>query len=50
LPGFISGSRILLGKEHDFSNARIKEGFDPNVYKLMEKAGYDFNNPFSLEK
>ena len=27
-----------------------KEGFDPNAYKLMEKAGYDFHNPATLGK
>jgi len=27
------------------SSARTKERFDPNAYKLMERAGYDFQNP-----
>ena len=45
----VSGSKILLREEQD-SNARTKEGFDPNAYKLMEKAAYDFNNPFLLGK
>jgi len=31
-------------------NARTKEGFDPNAYKLMEKVGYDFQNPTTLRK
>jgi len=31
-------------------NAWIKEGFDPNTYKLMENAGYDFQNPTTLGK
>jgi len=28
----------------------MEEGFDPNAYKLTEKAGYDFNNPIALGK
>jgi len=31
-------------------HARTKEGFDPNAYKLMERAGYDFQNPATLGK
>jgi len=31
-------------------NAWTKEGFDPNAYKLMEKADYDFKNPTTLGK
>ena len=31
-------------------NARIEEEFVPNPYKLMEKAGYDFQNPTTLGK
>ena len=31
-------------------NARTKERFDPNVYKLMEKAVYDSQNPTTLGK
>jgi len=29
---------------------RTIEGFDPNAYKLMEKVGYDFQNPATLER
>ena len=46
LAGFVvssSGSDNLL-------NARTKEGFDPNGYKLMEKAHYDFQNQTTLGK
>jgi len=25
-----------------------REGFDPNAYKLMKRAGYDFQNPAAL--
>jgi len=32
------------------TNARTKEGFGPNAYKPMEKAGYDFQNPTTLGK
>jgi len=26
----------------DLPSAQIREGFDPNAYKIMERAGYDF--------
>jgi len=32
------------------SSAHTKEGFDPNAYKLMERAGYDFQNLAILGK
>ena len=35
---------------NDLPSVRTKEGFDPNAYKLMEKAGYDFQNPATLGK
>jgi len=31
-------------------SARTREGFDPNAYKLMKRAGYDFQNPIALGK
>ena len=31
-------------------NTRTKEEFDPNAYKLMEKADYDFQNSTTLGK
>jgi len=31
-------------------NVQTKEGFNPNAYKLMEKTGYDFQNPATLGK
>ena len=45
---FVSCSKILLDGDENLPNARTKEGFDPNAYKLMEKVGYDFNNPVAL--
>jgi hypothetical protein len=34
------------GTEHgSLPNQRTKEGFDPNAYKLLAKAGYDFGSP-----
>jgi len=34
---------VISSTEGDnLPNARTKEGFDPNIYKLMERAGYDF--------
>ena len=31
-------------------NARTKEGFGPNAYKVIEKADYDLNYPTVLGK
>jgi len=42
LPGFVSSSNVLLKSDDDLLHTRTKEGCDPNVYKLMERAGYDF--------
>jgi len=39
-----------LGEGENFPNARTKEGFDLNMYNLLEKAGYDFNNLVALGK
>ena len=50
LLGFVSCPKILLKEEEDLPNAWTKGGFDPNAYKLMEKAGYDFSNPDALGK
>ena len=41
--------RLLYGSDN-FSHARTTEGFDPNAYTLMEKAGYDFENLTTLGK
>jgi len=38
IPVFIVSSK----DSDDLPSMRTKEGFDPNTYKLMEKAGYDF--------
>jgi len=35
---------------NNLSNAQTEEGFDPNLYKLMEKASYDFQNPTPWER
>ena len=50
LPGFVSSSKALLKEENDLPHTRTKEGFDPNAYKLMERASYDFQNPATLGK
>jgi len=44
LVGFVVSS----SGSDNLPNARTKKGFHPNVYKLMEKAGYDFQNPTTL--
>jgi len=46
----ISGFVISSKEGDDLPNVRTKEGFDPNAYKLMEKVGYDFQNPATLGK
>ena len=46
IPGFVVSSK----ENDDLPSVRTKEGFDPNAYKLMEKAGYDFQNPTTLGK
>ena len=46
LAGFIVSS---LGSDN-LLNTRTKEEFHTNAYKLMEKAGYDFQNPTTLGK
>ena len=46
IPGFVVSSK----DSDDLPSVLTKEGFDPNAYKLMEKAGYDFQNPATLGK
>ena len=46
----IAGFVVSSSGSDKLSDARTKEGFDPNAYKLMEKAGYDFQNPTTLGK
>jgi len=46
LSGFVVSSK----EGDDFPSAQTKEGFDPNACKLMERAGYDFQNPAALGK
>jgi len=46
----LSGFVISSKKGDDLPSARTKEGFDPNAYKLMERASYDFQNPTILGK
>jgi len=44
--GFIVSSK----KSNDLPSVWTKEWFDPNAYKLMENADYDFQNPATLGK
>jgi len=46
LAGFIVSS---LGRDN-LPNARTKEGFNLQAFKLMEKAGYNFQNETTLGK
>jgi len=42
---------VISSKEgDDLPSAQTREGFDPNAYKLMERAGYDFQNRAALRK
>jgi len=50
LHGFVSSSEALLKEENDLPHAWTKEGFDLNTYELMDRAGYDFQNPATLGK
>jgi len=48
LTDFIMSSNGSLQEEADLSKVRTEDGFDPNVYKLLKKSGYDFNRPVPL--
>ena len=37
-----AGFVVSSSGSDNLQNAQTKEGFDPNAYKLMEKASYDF--------
>ena len=50
LPGFVSSSKAFLKEEEVLPHTHTKDGFDPNAYKLMERAGYNFQNPATLGK
>jgi len=50
LLGFVSSSKALLKEEEVLPHTRTKDGFDPNAYKVMERAGYNFQNPATLGK
>jgi len=39
-----------LKADDDLCHTWTKERFDPNAYKLMEIASYDFQNPTGLAK
>jgi len=40
---------VVSSKEgDDLPSAQTNEGIDPNAYKLMERVGYDFQNPATL--
>jgi len=40
----------LFKVDESWLHKRTKEGFDPNAYKLMERASYDFQNLTTLGK
>jgi len=48
LPDFIASSKGLLQEKSDLPRVCTSDGFDPNVYQLIEKFNYDFSKPPSL--
>jgi len=46
----ISGFVVSSKEGNDLLGVQTKEGFNPNAYRLMERAGYDFQNPATLGK
>ena len=49
LKGFVKSALDSI-KEGSLPNKRTKESFDPKVYRLLAKLGYDFNNPSQLRQ
>jgi len=47
-PGVAASSKGLLYEESDLPVVRTSDGLDLDVYKLMDKSGYDFSKPPSL--
>ena len=50
LKGFTRPSQGPIVEHGTLPTKRTKEGFDPNAYRLMAKAGYDHEKPSSLGK
>ena len=48
LSGIVTSSKPLLQEESELRIAYTSDGFDPNIYKLMEKSEYDLSKPSSL--
>ena len=49
LKGFVKSALDSI-KEGSLPNKRTNESFDPKVYRLLAKLGYNFNNPSQLEQ
>ena len=47
LKGFVKSASDSI-KERSLLDKGTNEGFDPKAYRLLEKSGYDFNNPSQL--
>nr|POF11015.1 hypothetical protein CFP56_13533 [Quercus suber] len=50
LKGFIRPSQGPIVEHGTLPNKRTEEGFDPNVYRLIAKAGYNHGKPSGLGK
>jgi len=46
----LSGFVVFSKEGDDLPSVWTREGFDPNAYKLMERVGYDLQNPATLGK
>ena len=45
LKGFTKPSQVSIVEHETLPTKRTKEGFDPNAYRLMAKAGYGYEKP-----
>ena len=50
LTRFISSSIVFLKVDYDLPYTRTKEEFDPNAYKHMGRASYNFQDPTTIVK
>jgi hypothetical protein len=50
LQGFARPSQAPTIEHGSFPTKRTEEGFDPNAYRLMAKAGYNHKEPNGLGK
>jgi len=44
-PSILTSYKGLLQEESKLPTVRTSDGFDPDIYKLLEESGYDFSKP-----